>query len=140
MYYIFLYVQNLFFFLRFSFFILFIHLVDLIRIQPTTGEHESNFKKVVIFRVGAIPKNPPIKHIFIWNIKCRNYYLFLYKTHTNSKGYFILKYGFKCWYKISGIQIRIIIKLGKAKSINTNLLSFEIYFRVFKCLLFKCWL
>ena len=45
---------------NFPFFILFMPLVDndIIEIKPAPGDNESNFKKEIEFRVGAIPSEP----------------------------------------------------------------------------------
>ena len=53
---------NLFFY-NFPFFIRFIPLVDIIGIKPASGDHESNFKKVVAIpcTVDAIPSEPIAK-------------------------------------------------------------------------------
>ena len=50
--------KNLFFFYNFPFFIWFISLVDIVQIKPAPGDQESNFKKRVQSRVGAIPSEP----------------------------------------------------------------------------------
>ena len=52
-------VLNLFLSIKINFFLkIFLSLVDIIGIKPAPGDHESNFKKVMQLRVGAIPSEP----------------------------------------------------------------------------------